>query len=159
MKDESRHREMSEKCGARQKWSVKSLHSLESTGPLHHRHVLQTQTLSESHIYEFLLRFHQIGIGIESLANGACSHSQCSFLSPELQKVHTCSHTVDDTCNHICYWTLLKSPSVACLQTYERQEISTVSASLGHEPTKDEICTVNGSLLWTGEGINMDNKQ
>ena len=82
MKDESRHREMSEKCGARRKWSVKSLHSLESTGPLHHRHVLQTQTLSESHIYGFLLRFHQIGIGIESLADGACSQSS-ALSSPQ----------------------------------------------------------------------------
>lgn len=54
---------MSEVRGQRWRWSVKSLHSLESMGPLHHRHVLQTQTLSESHIYEFLLRFfHQIGI-------------------------------------------------------------------------------------------------
>ena len=85
----------------------------------------------------------------ESLASGACSQSQCSLLSPELQKVHTCSHTVDDTCNHIYYWTLLNSPCMACLQTYERQEIPTVSGNLGHEPTKDEICTKNSSLLWT----------
>ena len=140
IKDKPRHSKMSEVCRAKWKWRFG-----EPPRPRKHRtltshHVLPTQMLLEMHIYRFLLWFHQTGILIESLAIGACSQSQCPLLSPELQKVHTCSHTINDACNHIYDWTLLRSLSMTCLHTYERQEIPTVSGSLGHEPSKDQIC-------------------
>ena len=149
-------------CSARQSgsWGVGRLHALESTGPSHHHRVLPPQTLSECP-HSWILIEVSLNRHFDKIIGQWClfSFSVLSLLSPELQKVHTCSHTIDDTCNHIYYWTLLKSPSMACLYTYERQKIPTVLGSLGHEPSKDEICTKNSSLLWTREGTNMDNKQ
>ena len=67
---------------------------------------------------------------IESLASGYCSQNQGPLLSPEELEEQTFNHTAEDLFKHFFYWTLLKAVFMACLHTYETQEIPRVSGGL-----------------------------
>lgn len=89
-----------------------------STAPSHHVIAFPPRTLSDPNICEFILTFQEIGLLIESLATGDCSHSQWPSLSPEVQKIQTFILFLEYCCWELLYWTFLQSLSRNHHMTY-----------------------------------------
>ena len=130
-------------AGQSRSGGVRSLHVLENTRPSYHCPVIPPQKLPD---WSYLWIFIEVSLNRHIdwiVGQWRLFPIPVPPLSPEVEKVQTFNHTIDDMGNHIYYWTLLRSPSKARLQTYERQQIPGVSGAWGHAP---------------GQGSNMHNK-